>query len=188
MKKILSLIMAMGIVMVLFTGCDEGQNTYMGSVDQQQKAQQEQMQKDMSNQVGMPNIKEWSEKKMMKEIIELRDNSKLVTYAYLQNLNGKFVFLGKCIGYGLPYSTQYTNPEKVDTVDGGEYGAENPYTLAQSDPNGLFSGDGVSATWLQYINPDTGKREVIYCEPNIIVTQSKLPKRLCEEWSLPKDY
>lgn len=181
LKKIVMVIILICISMFLFVGCDTATST----VDGNQAQQQEQMLKDMNNQVGLPDIKEWSEKKMMKEILELRDNSKLVTYAYFQNLNGKMVFLGQCIGYGLPYSTQYTNPERI-----ADHSSQSGYAiLPQADPNGLFSSDGgVSATWLQYINPDTGKREVIYCEPNIIVTQSKLPKRLCEEWSLPSNY
>jgi len=180
LKKIVTVIILICMSMFLFVGCD----TVTSTVDGNQAQQQEQMLKDMNNQVGLPDIKKWSEKKMMKEILELRDNSKLVTYAYFQNLNGRMVFLGQCIGYGLPYSTQYTNPERVaNSSSQGGYAI-----LPQADPNGLFSAQGVSATWIQYINPDTGKREVIYCEPNIIVTQSKLPKRLCEEWSLPSNY
>jgi hypothetical protein len=187
MKRLIMLIVSAIFVLGLLVGC-EPTTVNPASVDSQQAVQQEQLLKDQNNQVGLPNIKEWSEKKMAKEIFELRDNSKLITYAYFQNMNGKFIYLGQCIGFGLPYSVQYTNPEKVDTVDGGEYGARNPYTLPQADPNGLFMPEGLSATWLQYVNPDTGKREVIYCEPNVVVTQSKLPKRLVEEWSLSKDY
>ena len=181
-KIILTIALMIMIFMVLTAGtssCGMESNT----VDSVQAVQQEQMLQDMNSQIGLPSIKEWSEKKMMKEILELRDNSKLITYAYLQNLNGKMVFLGQCIGYGLPYSTQYTNPERIASEHSYGYAI-----LPQADPNGLFSAQGVSATWVQYINPDTGKREVLYCEPNIIVSQSKLPKRLCEEWSLPKDY
>jgi hypothetical protein len=135
---------------------------------------------EINNQVGMPNIKEFYEKKMAKEIFELRDNSKLITYAYSQSIDGKFIFIGQCIGFGLPYSTQYTNPEKYMGYSG--------IILPQADPNGLFTPTGLSATWLMYINPDTGEKEIIYTEPQIVVTQSKLPKRLCAEWSLPENY
>jgi len=182
MKKIFGLILCLGLILGTLTGCGKISTP---KVDQQQTVQQEQMQADMNNQTGLPDIKEWTEKKMAKEIYELRDNSKLVTYAYFQNLDGKFVYLGQCIGFGLPYSTQYSNPEKQVYAGGYQNGFGS---LPQSEPNGLFTPTGLSATWLQYINPETGKREVIYSEPNIVVTQSKLPKRLCAEWSLPNNY
>lgn len=184
MKRILGLVLVFGFGLVILTGCSA---SVPENADNKQAAQQEKMMNDQVNQVGLPDIKDWSEKKMAKEVYELRDNAKLVTYAYTQNLNGKFIYIGQCIGFGLPYSVQYTNPEKmVDGVDlGDSYGT---MLVPQPEPNGLFMPDGLSATWLQYINPDTGKREVIYCEPNIVVTQSKLPKRLLETWSIPDNY
>jgi len=141
--------------------------------------QTEQLMSDMNAQIGMPEIINYYERKMAKEIFELRDDSRLITYAYTQTLEGRFIFIGECVGFGLPYSVQYTNPEKA------EY---RGYSLPQADPNGLFMPDGLSATWLMYINPDTGNREAIYMEPTITVTQSKLPRRLVSSWSLPGDY
>ena len=38
-----------------------------------------------------------------------------------------------------------------------------------------------------YIN-DKGEKEIRYIEEEITVSQSKIDKRLCEEWSLPKNY
>jgi len=180
MKKLILLLTVIVLVGV-FAGCSEEEST----IDSKQKAQQEQMQKDMDNAVGMPNIKNWTEKKMAKEIQELRDDPKLVCYYYTQNLySGKFIYMGRCIGYGLPYSTQYTNPEKVGITPS----YCNPYTLPQADPNGLFSQPGTNATWIRYINPDTGKSEIDYMEPNALIKASKLPKRMCEDWSLPEGY
>ena len=186
MKKLILVITTMLFVFIL-AGC-ETSVTNVPEVDKKQSAQTDVMMREMNSQVGMPDIKEFYEKKMAKEIFELRDNSKLITYAYSQSLNGKFVYLGECVGFGLPYSTQYTNPERVEFADGGQYSALNPYNLPQADPNGLFTPTGLSATWLMLINPDTGKREIAYVEPTITVTQSKLPKRLVESWSLTKDY
>lgn len=137
---------------------------------------------EIQNQIGMPNIHNFFEKKMTKQIFELRDNPDLITYAYMTNLEGKFIYVGKCIGYGLPYSVQYTNPQKV-VIDFGDR-----IPIAQADPNGLYMPDGLSATWLMLINEKTGEPEIVYTEPNIIVSKSKLPKRLIVDWSLPKDY
>lgn len=157
-------------------GCD------VRDSDKETKTQQEQLLQQANDQVGLPNITNFYEKKLAKKVLELRDDSKLVTYAYTQNMNGKYVYLGKCMGYGLPYSTQYTNPEKL----AGEY--RDSTAIPQADPNGLFSADGTSATWLVLIDENTGEQSVVYAEPNIVVTQTKLPKRLIEIWSLPDNY
>lgn len=125
----------------------------------------------------MPNISNFFEKKLAKRVLELRDDSKLINYVYTQNMNGKYVYNGKCIGYPLPYGTQYTNPEKRD----------NGVTLPQADPNGLFSTGSTQASWILMIDDD-GKEDVTYLEPDTVVRQAKYPRRLCEEWSLPSDY
>jgi len=170
MKKIIAMIMV--IIAINLTGCED-------SVDEKQQKLQEKGAKEVNNQIGMPDIKNYSEKKLLKKIIELRDSADLKTYLYNTNLDGKYIFVGQCIGFGIPYSTQYTNPE-IYKLEGA--------TLPQADPNQLFSGEGQQATWIQYVNPDNGKLEVIYMEPNAVITQSKMPKRLCAEWSLPSDY
>ena len=148
------------------------------SSDSESRNQQEQLLQQANDQVGLPNITNFYEKKLAKKVLELRDDSKLITYAYTTNMNGKYVYLGKCMGYGLPYSTQYTNPEK----------RENGYTIPQADPNALFSASGTSATWLVMVDENTGEQSIVYAEPNMVVTQTKLPKRLIETWSLPDNY
>lgn len=172
-----------------FIGCG-GEGALANDVGSQESinSKQEQMLEESNRQLSMPNIVNFFEKDMAKNIWELRDDPQLTTYAYTTTLEGKFVYLGRCIGFGLPYTTQYTNPEKMDSVDGGEYGARNPYTLPQADPNGLFSSETTNATWLMLVNEETNETEIIYSEPSIVVTQSKLPKRLVEEWSIPSNY
>ena len=177
-KKIIGLLLVSALAVGSLVGCDVNRDS-----DTESSKQQEALLQQGNDQVGLPNITNFYEKKLAKKVLELRDDSQLVTYAYTQNMNGKYVYLGKCMGYGLPFSTQYTNPEKVD----------NSYTssrivLPQADPNGLFSADGTSATWLVLIDEVTGNESVVYAEPNMVVTQTKLPKRLVEEWSLPSNY
>jgi len=175
MKKIIGLLLAIIIMGITFAGCDD-----MQTVDQKQEDQQEKMLKDMNNQIGLPDIKEWTEKKSMKRIIEARDDSKLICYVYTKNtMSGKYDFEGKSIGYPIPYATQYTNPERYEM---------NGTTLPQADPNGLFSPSSADATWVMMINEDTGKTEVQYYEDKLNVTQTKKPIRLCETWSLPSNY
>lgn len=182
-KKGLSLLIVTLLIIGICVGC----------TDVTQKSGEEKMaeaQKSLVNQandkLGLPEVKEFYEKAMAKEIIELRDNSKLICYAYTKNeMTGKYVYEGKCMGFGLPYSVQYTNPQVEVYAGGYERGFGS---MPQADPNGLYMPSSAAATWLMMINEDTGKREVQYYEPNVIVTQSKKPRRLCEEWSLPKDY
>lgn len=155
---------------------------------QEERQYQETLMQQANDEVGMPQITEFYEKKLAKEIFELRDDSSLICYAYTRSeMTGKYVFLGRSMGYGLPYSTQYTNPEK--TIEGGtSTGGYWGVTIPQADPNGLYSPDGLSATWLWLIDEITGESNISYIEQEILVTQSKLPSRLCESWSLPTDY
>ena len=102
--------------------------------------------------------------------MELRDQENLVCYAYLKSdYSGKMIFLGKCIGYGLPYSVQYTNPEVK------QYGFHDESPLPQADPNGLFMPQGLSATWIMLIDPKTNEPHPAYFEPEVVVTSFPLP-------------
>jgi len=178
MKKVIILLGMLLISLLALTGCETS-----SSVEQQEAQAVNNNMQEMGRQVGMPFIDDFFEKKMAKQIFELRDNAELITYAYTTNLEGKYIYLGKCIGFGLPYSVQYTNPEKVQRSCSCE-----GITLPQADPNGLYMPEGLSATWLMLVNEETGEPEIIYSEPEIVVTQSKLPKRLVADWSLPSDY
>lgn len=192
MKKLTILILVLFAGLFLFTGCEEMENT---TVDQKDTEYTKQVQEEMSRQVGQPLIDNFFEKKMFKKIYELRDNSDLVCYAYRTNLDGKLIYIGKTIGYGLPYSIQFTSSEKIvdyKDIDGGngfDWGSGyGDVKMPQPEPNGLYMPEGLSATWLIMINEETGGLEPAYYEPTIIVRQRKAPRRLCAEWSLPKDY
>lgn len=127
-----------------------------------QKEQTKKILTEVNNQIGLPAIKNFQEKKLAKMIFELRDQENLITYAYIVNhMTGNLVFIGKCIGFGLPYSVQYTNPEKYEI---------NGATLPQADPNGLYMPQGLSATWLMMLDQKTGKARPVYIEPEIVVS------------------
>lgn len=177
MKKKFIGILLSGIILcsISLIGCE--MNT-----DEKVTAEQERLLSEANNQTGLPNIKNFQVKKNYKKIIELQDDSNLITYAYTQNMNGKFVYIGKCMGYGVPYSTQYTNPQRRDRNNG------DSIVLPQADPSGLFSPTSSDATWMMIISEETNEPMVMYCEPKTVVFQEKLPRRLCEEWSLPKGY
>ncbi len=168
MKHLFFILMAMFIL----ASCEN-----LGNSNQEISQQQEQLMNEANRQLGMPAITNFQERKLAKMIFELRDREDLVCYAYIVNhMTGKLVFLGKCIGYGLPYSTQYTNPIQVVNRYGNAAKAVNVEiaTIPQADPNGLFMPEGLSATWLMMIDPDTNEPRPVYLEPEIIVSPFKL--------------
>ena len=125
--------------------------------------------KEADAQIGMPAIVNFQERKLAKMIFELRDKEDLLTYAYIVSWEGKLIYLGRCIGFGLPYSVQYTNPERSEYHTNG-----GTVTLPQADPNGLFMPEGLSATWLMMYDAKTGDTRPVYVEPPIIVSPFKL--------------
>ena len=128
------------------------------SADSEVSYKQEQMMKEAIAQVDLPAITNWQEKKLMKMILELRDQENLQTYVYIvPEMTGKPVFLGRAIGYGIPYATQYTNP--LSSVNG----------RPQAEPNGLFMPDSAEGTWVMLIDPK-GQPRPVYVEPRVIVS------------------
>ena len=163
MKK--AILFSLAILLILLVGCD----TRSGKSDVTLGNKQEALMQEANAQAGMPAINHFQERKLMKMILELRDQENLVCYAYLfSEMTGKLVYIGKCIGYGLPYATQYTNPMKPIT---GVYPAgmqEN--TIPQADPNGLYMPAHAEGTWVMLIDPKTEKPRPIYVEPKVIIS------------------
>lgn len=170
MKKMMLAMMC--ATLIALTGCGQKQeDTADGKIQKQQEASM----LEMTRQTGLPAIKNFQEKKMLKMLYELRDREDLVCYVYLVNqLNGEVgQLLGKCIGYGLPASTQYSNPTKEEFKAFGNNAAVRTwkmYQKPQAEPNGLFMPEGLSATWLMMIDPETNEPRPVYVEPLIIVS------------------
>lgn len=136
----------------------------VGSTDSKQKKQTEKMLKESQSRLGLPNIVNFTEKRFAKMIYELRDKE-VRTYSYFMDMNGKLHLLCESIGYGLPYSVQYVNPEKQKWADSPP--------LPQAEPNGLFMPDSLDATFVLCIN-SKGKIKPVYSEPKLIVSPFKL--------------
>jgi hypothetical protein len=147
--------------------------------DTMQTRQQESLLAEGTSQVGMPAIKNFRERKMLKDILEMRDQSGLATYTYLVgDDDAKLVFLCNSIGYGLPYATQFTNPEKL-ILHRGDYGGN--ITMPQADPNGLFSPASAEGTWVMCKDPNSQDVGVVYVEPRIIVSTFKIEPATAEK-------
>jgi len=138
------------------------------SSDQKMNAQQEAISNEAQQEVGMPAITNFQEKRMAKSIIEARDHSiATTTYVFAEN-SGQMFKLCDSVGYGLPYATQYTNPSKAVYVSCPGKGCAIT-NIPQADPSGLFSPSTADATWILCIDPRDKKDKAVYVEPKTIV-------------------
>lgn len=173
MKKKLLAVGIIGVLMAsMLVGCD--------SSSSKENSYTEEIKNQIFYMYGMPQISNGYEYSQLKEIYELRDDPNLICYWYTKNdMSGKWIYQGTCIGYGIPYGASITSPERY------EY---NGATLPLSEPNGLYT-NGVtsSATWVLTTDKD-GNVTPTYVESEITVTQSKIDERLCEDWSIPENY
>lgn len=156
-KKLTIAVMAAAILTPL-SGCDRGSDSI-------QREQQERILREGTAQSGMPAITNFRERKLVKMLLEMRDQENLITYTYTYaEASGKLTFFCQSVGYGIPYATQYTNPEKWEA---------SGTTLPQADPNGLFMPDSADATWVM-CRSDKGEVKPVYVEPKVIVSPFKL--------------
>lgn len=137
------------------------------SSDQQANAQQERLSKQSVQSVGLPAIVNFQEKRVFKDILEMRDTPNLVTYTYITDMSGHMHKLCDSIGYGVPYATQYTSPQKL-VWDNGQDNGHIP--MPQADPNGLFSPASADGTWVLCKVPGKDDVKPVYIEPRIITS------------------
>lgn len=143
----------------LLTGCDEPLSS-----DTVQRKAQEALSAQSNSAVGMPAIVNFQEKRVLKDILELRDKA-VVTTTYIMDMNAGLHKLCDSIGYGMPAATQYTNPQRIINAYGNSY-----VTLPQADPNGLFSPASAEGTYVMCKNPHGTDIGTVYSEPRIIVS------------------
>ncbi|TSC78572.1 MAG: Uncharacterized protein G01um101429_748 [Parcubacteria group bacterium Gr01-1014_29] len=166
------------VVSVLFAACTPQPPTS----DQVQQKRMETLVAEGVAQVGAPAIVNFQELRDMKETYELRDQTGLVIYVYLENmiptivpghtsLGGKLTFVCVGTGYGLPYGTQFSNPEKVSWHERSGW-----LKLPQAEPNGLFMPSTAEGTWIKCKDPNGGKEvKPILLEPRGVYSPFKFP-------------
>lgn len=157
-------ITAIAAAAIALASCGE----YEPSADAMQNRQQEQLTKQGVESVGLPAIKNFQEKRILKDILELRDNPNFNTYTYTEDMNGRLHLRCHSIGYGIPYATQYTNPQRI--AGALETPGTSAVTLPQADPNGLYSPDSADGTWVLCKVPGKDDVQPVYMEPRITVS------------------
>ncbi len=148
------------LVVLLLAGCNQ-----LPTANQIEAQRQEQLSAAANSGVGMPAIKNFAEKKMMKMIMELRDNPKLSTTTYIVDMSGHAHKVCDSVGYGLPYATQFTNPQRVEFAEG-----VRGIVLPQPDPNGLYAPASAEGTWVLCLDPRSKDITPTYIEPRVIVS------------------
>jgi hypothetical protein len=133
-----------------------------------QNKKQEQMNLQAVESVGMPAITHFQEKRILKDILELRDDTKLTTITYITDLNGRLHKRCDSIGFGIPYATQYTNPMRV--AGGINSPSTGNVVIPQADPNGLYSPASAEGTWVLCSVPGKNKVSPTYIEDRITVS------------------
>lgn len=164
------------LILVLFAaGCDDRPPT----TEEKQAQQQAQALEQAHQKIGMPAIGNFSEKRMMKDLYELRDKP-FPTHTYIVNeQQGCLIYFGASVGYGLPYATQYTSPTRTDLVhitNGGGYSVQQ---VPQPEPNGLFMPTSAEGTWVMLKDPNSDDVKPVYVEPRVVVSPFKLPNGEC---------
>lgn len=154
---------AMAAFAVILCGC----GPELSESDRNQARQQEQTALESNAQSGFPGVTNFTEKKMVKMLYELRDK-KVATFSYVMDLNGHLWHVCDSIGYGLPYGVQYTNPEKAVNDTSQSFG-----TLPQPEPNGLFMPPTAEGTWVMCATR-SGQIDPVYVEPRVVVSPHKL--------------
>lgn len=167
-RSILTTALLMMAIAVMADDCTDH------SVSTREARQQQLLQGEAMAQTGMPAIKNFRERKLLKDIYELRDQDGLVTYTYVWNeFNGRLVPFCDSIGYGIPYATQYTNPQQdaFYTTNSASH-----VVLPQADPNGLYSPAAAEGTWVMCKDPNGKTVRPVYVEPRVIVSPFPLVK------------
>jgi len=137
------------------------------SSDKTQRVQQEKISQQANAQVGMPGVTNFTEKKIVANLYELRDKN-ISTFSYVADYEGRLWHLCDSIGYGLPYGVQFSNPSKPINPNVAETAV-----LPQAEPNGLFMPPTAEGTWVICAGPK-GDPAPVYVEPRVIVSPFKL--------------
>ena len=168
-------LIVIGISLIMLAACEPKPTS-----SDVQRQRQEVVVAEGVSQVGVPSIKNFRELKLAKDIYEMRDQTGLTTYTYLySDLNGKLIFLCDSIGYPLPYATQFSAPESIQTwritgTDSGDIKRYGTDKLPQAEPNGLFTPGSAEGTWVLCKDPNGSEVRPLYTEPRVVVSQYKL--------------
>ena len=155
MKKNVSFVLMFLVFAFVFSACG-----YAADSTDIEKAQQESGTKSLFENQPLPDLGGYSfERQIVIDTYSAR-NRIVATWSYLFTMQGAIIEICPSIGYPIPYTTQLTNPLKID---GNSYG----YTsIGNPEPNGLYTGT-TSATFVQCVQSD-GSVTPVYIESEVL--------------------
>lgn len=159
MKKIILLVIIS--LAVLTTGCYEKSQTDRDAITVER--QQSQYAK------GQPiPAFDWSlERELVIKLYNLR-NSKVSTSTVWRSRMGQIEGSCSSMGYGIPYDTSLTNPEKLSSKYMNASVGRISGVVGQAEPNGIFASTHTSATWVMCVGKG-GQLEPHYVEATVNV-------------------
>jgi hypothetical protein len=88
------------------------------------------------------------------------------------DFNGKLHKICDALGYGFPYATQFTNPQRDSYYgsSGSSTGTSVHFQMPQPEPNGLFMPNAADGTWVMCLNPETQNIQPVYVEPRVVIS------------------
>ncbi len=154
---------------ILLMGASDDCGSQRSEADKRMDAATRAMTQQGVAQVGMPGVTNFTEKKIVRKLYELRDQN-IATFAYVMDMQGRLWHVCDSIGYGLPYGVQFTNPHTPMFPD-----YHDSQMSDQPEPNGLFMPPGAEGTWVICASDKKrGDMEPVYVEPRVIVSPFKM--------------
>ena len=136
---------------LLLASCKEQQQESTAA-QLEQESQNLQMQQFLKNQ-PIPSF-DWSLERHVAIQLYIARQKATNTWSVVQSpLTGKVLWQCASIGYPIPYATQLTNPLQAVGKDscGGQC-AVAMTSIAQQEPNGLFSPSSAEGTWVMCVD------------------------------------
>lgn len=127
---------------------------------------------------------DWSQDRAaLIQIYSLKNEARNTYSAIMSDGTGELMFLCPSIGYPIPADTQLTNPW-VPVWYGSSGGSA---TIAQPEPNGLFSSENTDATYVLCLRETDGRSEVAPVQTESKVTTFPFPVRYNPETGMLED-
>lgn len=165
---------SLALVAPILLANDGGCTTDTDPASSRQAAATAQSMNSADRQIGMPRIVNFSQRKLLKNAYEDMDQT-ILTWVYTQGLDGRFVCVGQALGYGVSMGTSFTAPEYPRYIYGEGQAASGTYTLAQPEPNGLYTPTSGDATIVDLVDPQTGQAHTAMVEPKVVTVPFRLP-------------
>ena len=95
------------------------------------------------------------------QIYDITPTQALATYSVVETIDGHIKYRGPSIGFPIPADMQLTNGLQPD------YHSNGGVAIEQAEPNGLFSSKNTNATWVLFVDLESGNVYPMYSEHHV---------------------